>query len=440
MNPVSIIGMGMTSEDLTARHLKIIDQADILVGGKRLLDLFKESRTRKKVIGRDIDDIVSFVRQEMKKKHVVVLASGDPLFFGIGRRMVDAIGAKNTLIYPNISSVSAAFARIKEPWDDVRVISLHGRNNERRLLKALEEENKIAVFTDPKNNPAWLAARLLENQFLNYKICVLEAMGSGAEKVNWYTPAEAANMKFSVPNMVVLKRSPLATKDKECLYLGAPDSWYDHQKGLITKSEIRAITLSKLRLATDHILWDLGAGSGSIAAEASLLIKKGKIFAVEKKSERVTQIKNNKKRFGIGNLKAIQAELPQGLEELPRPDRIFIGGGGKQLKSIITAAAQYLKPKGVMVINTVIIPNVETARATLEKLDFETEVIQAQINRSRQMPWAARLEAQNPVWIVTGMRKSECGMGNGEKMNAEFGMRNAEWGKNRNLRALHESL
>jgi precorrin-6Y C5,15-methyltransferase (decarboxylating) len=412
MNPVTIIGMGMAIEDLTARHLEIIDQADILVGGKRLLDLFKASRARKKVIGKDIDGVVSFVRQEMKKKHVVVLASGDPLFFGIGRRMLDAIGAKNTRIYPNVSSVSAAFARLKEAWDDVRVISLHGRDNERRLFKALEEENKIAVFTDPKNNPARLAARLIEKQFLNYKICVLEALGSVSEKFNWYTLPEAARMKFSDPNMVVLKRSPISPELKKRLYLGAPDSWYDHQKGLITKPEIRAITLSKLRLASDHILWDLGAGSGSVAAEASLLIKNGKIFAVEKNSARITHIKNNKKRFDIGNLKAIQAELPQGLEELPRPDRIFIGGGGKQLKSIITAAAQYLKPKGVMVINTVLIPNVETARATLEKLDFETEVIQAQINRSRKMPWAERLEAQNPVWIVTGMRISECGMRN----------------------------
>ncbi len=404
MKPVAIIGMGMTCDDLTAKHLEIIDTADILVGGKRLLNLFKESRARKKVIGKDIDGVVNFVRQEMKQQKVVVLASGDPMFFGIGRRLVDAIGAKNTMVYPNISSVSAAFARIKEPWDDVRVISLHGRKNERRLLKALEKENKIAVFTDPKNNPAWLAACLLENQFLNYKICVLEALGSVSEKVNWYTLAEAARMKFADPNMVVLKRSSIGTKDKERLFLGAPDNWYDHQKGLITKSEIRAITLSKLRLATDHILWDLGAGSGSVAVEAALLIKKGKIFAVEKNSGRVAQIKNNKKRFGIGNLKVIQAELPQGLEKLPRPDRVFIGGGGKQLTSIITAAAQYLKPKGVMVINTVLIPNVETARATLEKLDFETEVIQAQINRSRQMPWAARLEALNPVWIISGLR------------------------------------
>jgi len=397
----------MSIEDLTAKHLEIIDTADILVGGKRLLNHFKDSRARKKIIGKDIDEVVNFVRLEMKKQKIVVLASGDPLFFGIGRRLVNAIGAKNTMVYPNISSVSAAFARIKEPWDEVRVISLHGRKNERRLLRALEEENKIAVFTDPKNNPACLAGRLLENQFLNYKICVLEALGSVSEKVNWYTLAEAARMKFADPNLVVLKRNPIDPKDKERLFLGAPDNWYDHQKGLITKSEIRAVALSKLRLAGDHILWDLGAGSGSVCMEASLIIKNGKIFAVEKNSDRIEHIKNNKKRFGIGNLTAIQAELPKGLEKLPRPDRVFIGGGGQQLKSIITAATQYLKPKGVMVVNTVLIPNVEAARETLEKQDFNTEIIQVQINRSRQMPWAVRMEAINPVWIISGMRKSE---------------------------------
>ena len=396
--------MGMTVEDLTARHLKIIDKADILVGGRRLLDLFTESRAHKKIIGKDIDGVVDFIKHEMKKKQIVVLASGDPMYFGIGRRLVNAIGYSKIRVFPNISSVAAAFARIKEPWDDVRVISLHGRKHESQLFKALEENNTIAVFTDPKHNPSWLAERLLENQFLNYKICVLETLGSVSEKISWNTLAEAAGMEFTEPNMVVLKRGSTGMKDKKHLFLGAPDRWYDHHKGLITKSEIRTITLSKLRLATEHVLWDLGAGSGSVAVEAGLFIKKGKIFAVEKQAERVAQIKTNKKRFGIGNLTVVQAGLPQGLEKLPRPDRIFIGGGGKQVKPIITAAVGYLKPKGIIVINTVLIPNVETARATLEKLEFNTEIIQVQITRSRPMPWAARLEAGNPVWIITGLR------------------------------------
>ena len=407
MKPVSIIGMGMGPQDLTAKHLSIIAQADILVGGKRLLENFKDRPAQKKPIGKDIDGIIEFVRAESKLKKIVVLASGDPLFYGIGARMAGALGARRVRIYPNISSVAAAFARIKEPWNDAAIISLHGRKNDDKLFSALESENKIAVFTDPKKNPAWLAARLIEKEFSNFKMCVLEALGSDSERFNWYPLEMAAGMKFAEPNMVVLKRSPLKIKSTLHIHPGSPDNWYDHPGGLITKSEIRAITLSKLRLAPDHTLWDLGAGSGSISIEASLFIKKGKIFAVEKNPDRIENIKNNSKRFKVRNLKIVHAVLPAGLSGLARPDRIFIGGGGKDLKTIITAAAKCLKPGGRIVINTVLIPNLQAVMAALSRLKFETEVIQVQINRSRQMPWAERFEAQNPVWIIAGSRISD---------------------------------
>jgi len=405
MKAVSIVGMGMGPEDLTAKHLSLIGQADILVGGRRLLENFKGIRAQKKPISKNIDGIIRFVKEKSKHQKIVVLASGDPLFFGIGAKLASALGANQIRIYPNINSVAAAFARIKEPWNDAAIISLHGRKNDDKLFSALEGENKIAVFTDPKKNPAWLATRLIEKEFSNFKMCVLEALGSGAERFDWYPLETAAGMKFAEPNMVVLKRSPLKIKSTHQILPGAPDSWYDHPGGLITKSEIRAISLSKLRLAPDHTLWDLGAGSGSISIEASLFTKKGKIFAVEKNPDRIENIKNNRKRFKVRNLKIVQAVLPDGLSRLTRPDRIFIGGGGKDLKSIVTAAAKCLKPDGRIVINTVLIPNLQTVVETLSRLKFETDVIQVQINRTRQMPWAQRFEAQNPVWIISGMRK-----------------------------------
>jgi precorrin-6Y C5,15-methyltransferase (decarboxylating) len=407
MKAVSIIGMGMGPEDLTARHKRIIERADILVGGRRHLERFNDIPAQKKPIGKDIDGIIEFVRAQSKLQKIVVLASGDPLFYGIGDRMAGALGARRVRIYPNISSVAAAFARIKEPWNDTAIISLHGRKNDDRLLSALESENKIAVFTDPKKNPAWLAARLIEKEFSNFKMCVLEDLGSDSERFDWYPLEKAAAMKFAEPNMVVLKRSPLESKPNKKLHLGAPDSWYDHRGGLITKPEIRAITLSKLRLEPHHTLWDLGAGSGSISIEAALFLKKGKIFAVEQNPVRIENIQNNKKQFNARNLKIIQAALPKGLSRLPRPDRIFIGGGGKDLKTIITAGAKHLKPAGRMVINTVLIPNLQVAKTTLSQLKFETEVIQVQINRSRQMPWAERFEAQNPIWIISGFREAQ---------------------------------
>ena len=154
-------------------------------------------------------------------------------------------------------------------------------------------------------------------------------------------------------------------------------------------------------------MWDLGAGSGAVSIEVSLLVRNGKIFTVEQNPARIEQIKNNVNRFGVSNLNVIQTVLPDGLSNLPQPDRIFIGGGGRDLKEIISTAAAFLKPNGIMVVNTVLIPNVQVALSTLKRLGFETEAIQVQISRSREMPWAERLEAQNPVWIITGVRKSK---------------------------------
>ena len=189
------------------------------------------------------------------------------------------------------------------------------------------------------------------------------------------------------------------------IVIGAPDDWYTHRRGLITKAEVRAVTLSKLRLADGQILWDLGAGSGSVAIEASTFIKAGRIYAVEKDAQRIRQIEMNRDRFGVRNLQIVQATLPDGLENLPEPDRIFIGGGGKRLGAIIRAAAARLTARGIMVSNTVLIKNLDVAVETLKQYDLNTELIQVQISRGREMPWDQRLEAQNPVWIVTGSKQ-----------------------------------
>ncbi|MDH4205765.1 MAG: precorrin-6Y C5,15-methyltransferase (decarboxylating) subunit CbiT, partial [Desulfobacteraceae bacterium] len=186
------------------------------------------------------------------------------------------------------------------------------------------------------------------------------------------------------------------------LTLGMPDQMFAHDKGLITKAEVRSVTLSKLQLESEHILWDLGAGSGSVSIEASLFIKKGKIIAVEQRGDRIEHIKENKKRFGVRNLDVIHATLPFDMEKLPTPDRIFIGGGGKDLANIIESAGGYLKKNGIMVINTILIQNVENALKTLKHIGLNTEIIQVQVSRQMDMPWGEMLKAQNPVWIISG--------------------------------------
>jgi len=412
MKPVAIIGMGLSPEDLTTRHRQIIEAADVLVGGRRLLDYFRETSARKQVIDRKISEAIDFIKAQMKTQTVVVLASGDPLFFGIGSILIKALGPENVDVYPNISSVAAAFARIKEPWSQVQVVSLHGRQNDRAIHDALNRGKTVAVFTDPANNPARIAQRLLAAGYAHLTMCVLESLGSTTEKIDWYQLGRAAGMTFSEPNLLILKQVSGQNETRKTPHLGIPDQDFAHEKGLITKSEIRAVSLAKLQLRPGQVLWDLGAGSGSVSIEAALLVRDGKVIAVEKNEKRISQIKFNVDRFEASNVDVVQAVLPDGLAELPPPDRVFIGGGGRDLKEIIKAAASFLAANGIVVVNTVLTPNVIAATETLASLGFKTSMVQVQVNHSRQMPWAERLEAQNPVWIVSGIRKSECGSGN----------------------------
>ncbi len=415
MKPVCVIGVGLSADDLPEKYRRIIAKANILVGGQRLLGWFPDSPAQKKVLDRDIAGACEYIRQHMDTRAIVVLASGDPLFFGIGARLVQALGADQVEIHPNISSVAAAFARIKEPWNDVAVVSLHGRENERTLYRRLEKEDVMAVLTDPKHNPAWLAERLIENDFLALRMCVLESLGTPDERFDWYDLQRACKMSFAEPNLVILKRSEAASPPDIPAFIGMPDSWFAHSRGLITKSEVRAVVLAKLRLQPDHVVWDLGAGSGAVAIEASLLARRGRVCAVEKNPERIRQIAANKKRFGAANVEVVQAILPRGLEALPRPDRIFIGGGGRELSAIIRKAVARMNSGGVVVVNTVLIGNANTALGALRQLGLRTQILQVQLSCGQTMSGDDRLEARNPVWIVTGSGKSECGRGKGER-------------------------
>ena len=404
MKPVTIIGMGLSPGDLTETHKEMIRHADILMGGERHLSYFKDTPAIKRSIGKDLKEAVAFIRSHMEKSAIVVLASGDPLFFGIGSVITGALDPDQVEIMPNISSIAAAFARIKEPWSHAKIISLHGRNKEAELLEAVNTHDRVGVFTDPKKNPTWLAGFLIERDAGDIQMGVFEKLGTPEEKTGWYALAEAAALVFEEPNVIILKGQPKKMTPALPLHLGMEEADFEHERGLITKSEIRAVTLAKLRLLPHHILWDLGAGSGSVAIEAALFLNKGKIFAIEQKAERVNQIKTNITRFGVTNIEAMSAVLPEGLNDLPAPDRVFVGGGGRDLDRIIAAVAPLIKPDGVMVINAVLLDNLETAVKALKKSGFQTEVIQVQIQHSRAMPWSERFEAQNPVWIITGKK------------------------------------
>lgn len=407
MNPINIIGIGQGKKDLTQKHLEIIRECDVLVGGNRHLNMFDYPDKLKIPITGHINSIIDAIKEKMNHHRIVVLASGDPLFYGIGATLLQHFDKTFLNIHSNISSVSAAFAAIKEPWHDAKIISLHGKQPESFSFTGLSNENKIAFLTDPQMNPQYIAQGLIKEGLYDFKFCVLENLGNNKEKITWFDNIDLAGKTiFSQPNTVILlNRLKGKTPFSHETHIGMEDSLFKHSKGLITKSEIRSITLSKLKLIKkDHVLWDIGSGSGSVGIEASFLIPWGHVYAVEKHPGRISDIIHNIKNFNCSNVKVLNADFPKGIEDLKTPDRIFIGGGGENLAQIIETSCEKLVSYGIIVINTVLLQNLGTALRVLQEHGFNPAVVQIQVSRSKEMTFGDRLEALNPVWIISGSK------------------------------------
>ncbi|MCP3944794.1 MAG: precorrin-6y C5,15-methyltransferase (decarboxylating) subunit CbiE [Desulfobacteraceae bacterium] len=408
MNLINIIGIGQGRKDLTSTQLKLIQAADLLVGGRRHLEMFAYHGGTSLVITGPIEQVIDKIKKAMVDKKVVVLASGDPLFYGIGSTLARHIDKKYLKIHPNISSMAAAFAAFGEPWHDAKIVSLHGNTAPNFSFLSLSVETKVAFLTDHKKTPGFIASKLISHGLSGFKFCVLENLGDPKkETISWFDDySKVQKLQFDHPNIVVLLKSGRPGEDvSHETHIGMNDNIYHHSKGLITKSEIRSISLSKLELIRkDHILWDIGSGSGSVALEASFQIPWGQVFAVEKNQERILDIIQNIQMFNQANIKIFNSNFPEGSDQLNDPDRIFIGGGGSHLEQIINTCCLRLKEQGIIVINTVLIQNMGTAMGVLKQHGFSPQMVHIQVSRSKSMPYGDRLESLNPVWIISGRK------------------------------------
>ena len=374
----------------------------MLVGGKRHLESFEHIQAVKREIASPLSEVLDFIQSSMGTNRVVVLASGDPLFFGIGKTLINRLGPENLVVHPNVTSMAAAFARLNLPWQEAAWVSLHGKKGQSPLKNAMDEKDLLCVLTDPENKPEVIRETVYKHDY-PWKMWVLERLGARDEKITLTDLSSKEIPAFAQPNVVVLQKQELGDPPGP-LCLGTPDKWFIHERNLITKAPMRAVTLSMLRLEPPHVLWDLGAGSGSVGLEATLFLTRGKVFAVEKNPVRLEQIQSNAERFQVRNFSVIQSDLPEGLDQLPEPNRVFIGGGGENLLGILDAVDRFLTPGGRVVINTVLLETLTRASSHLEVLGFETNVTQIQVSSSKKMPWGQRMEALNPVWIICGKK------------------------------------
>jgi precorrin-6Y C5,15-methyltransferase (decarboxylating) len=402
MIPVQVVGLGMSPEDLTPRAREIIREAQVLVGGRRLLDYFPEHQGMKIPLGREPEGTLRQLAPLAETRRVVVLASGDPNFYGVGPLVVRVLGADQVVIHPNLTAVQIAGARLKMPWQDATVVSLHGRGWE-PLEAALGQPGPLMIYTDPEHSPGEIARFLLVRGLTQVRFCVLEDLGQDTERITWLSPAEAREGAFSPLNLVVVRLEPEeVSRLRPQLHLGLPEAALAHQAGLITKTEVRAVVLAKLALGPGQVLWDVGAGCGSVGLEAALLLPGGKIFAVERDPERAAQIAANRDKFGVLNLEVVCGRAPECLADLSAPHRVFVGGGGDRVGAIIQEAVRRLAPGGRVVITAALLETMEAARAILDQADWEVEVVHLQVSRSHPLAGGMALKALNPVWIVTG--------------------------------------
>jgi precorrin-6B C5,15-methyltransferase / cobalt-precorrin-6B C5,C15-methyltransferase len=327
----------------------------------------------------------------------------------VGPLVVKVLGAEHVVIHPNLTAVQTACARLQMPWQDATVVSLHGRAWE-PLTAALDKPGPLLIYTDPAHTPGEIARFLLARGLAQARVCVLEDLGQDAERITWMSLAEAREREFSPLNLVVVVPEPGEVRPVHPqLYLGLPEAALVHQAGLITKAEVRVVALAKLKLLPGQVLWDVGAGCGSVGLEASLLIPGGKIFAVERHPERAVQIAANRDKFGVHNLEVVCAPAPLCLAPLPDPQRVFVGGGGPEVGAIIQEAVRRLGPEGRVVVTAALLETLATARTALEQAGWEVEVVQLQVSRSHDLAGGTALQALNPVWIVTGFLRGDPG-------------------------------
>lgn len=396
---ITVVGLGLDPDNLPPQTAERIAKATVLVGGERHLRRFSEHEAIKVTIGSPLSGVIEAINTYDKNdQDIVVLATGDPLFFGIGATLIEELGPGRVEVTPNISTLQVAAARTKIPWHDLAMISLHGREGMLPLFESLMRNQRVAVLTDARSIPAAIAQALLDKGAENYRMWVFEDLESERERVEVYDLKTASQRSFSSLNLVLLERTgPPANT----LCLGIPDERFTVHDTLITKGPVRAVTLAALRLTPGDLLWDLGAGCGALAIEAAALLSSGCVYAVEKRSDRVALIRENIRRCHALLVEAVHGTMPRCLDELPDPDRVFIGGGLSRDPSILDQACKRLRPGGRIVVNCILLDTLALTRKALAAQGWKYEV--TLLNAAQSMPLGKDMYLQggNPIFIVS---------------------------------------
>lgn len=416
MSPIHVIGVGLEGADgLSAVVQPILQRANLLVGSSRHLSYFPDLPGDRLVLG-DLSQAMEQIRAYLPGGPIVILTSGDPLFFGLGRLLLQEFSPELLTFHPHLSSVQLAFSRIKLPWQDARIISAHGRSPE-ELQRALQQGvEKIAVLTDGVTTPAAIARLLTALDLpVPYRLWVCENLGGESEGIQSFDhPSALEQQTFAALNVVILQRCPSDDHPLELdqlPLLGIPDSAFlsfQDRPGLMTKREVRVQILAELALQDGQTIWDVGAGTGSVTIEMARLCPRATIYAMEKTAIGHALIQQNCQRFQVSSVVALHGCAPAILEGLPAPDRVFIGGSGANLEAILTFTAAVLKPGGRILLALATLEHLGRVMQWLQQqntadktVSWQHHLLQVQLARSVPIANLTRYAPLNPVTLVS---------------------------------------
>jgi precorrin-6Y C5,15-methyltransferase (decarboxylating) len=339
----------------------------------------------------------------------VVLATGDPLYYGVGHLLGRSLGPDQVVVEPALSSVQLAFARAGVSWQDAAIASVHGRPLVEVLLPLLGRP-KIGLFTHDGASPSAVAAFLVGRGLGDYEAIVGERLGGADERVTRCPLAELVGRTFDPLNFLILLRVPdgagASYRDDEpagCI----PDDLFARPQTppvLLTHADIRAIVVGRFRGLPGGPLWDVGAGLGGVAVGLSRAFPGREVVAVERAPEQVVYLRANRLRFGAHNMRVVEGTAPACLDAEPDPAGVFIGGSGGQLGAILDVVLRRLAPRGTLVANFVGLEHLHESLGRLRQADWPIELSQVQVSRGRPLAGLTVLTPERPVWVVQAVR------------------------------------
>lgn len=394
---VTLIGMGSGQpENLTLQGLAALRQADLILGARRLLAVLPAGCTENRAAAYRPDEVAELL-QTSGAENAVLVYSGDTGFYSGASSMMEkleALGVRARVL-PGLSSIQLLAAALGRPWQGWNLVSAHGRTCD--PVAECMQGRPTFFLTGGSEDPATLCAQLAAEGFGDVQGVVGQCLGTPEEKLFRGSVKELAAGRFNSLSVLLVE----AVEGLPRRAPGLPDEAFERGDVPMTKQEVRAAVLAKLAVRPEDILWDVGAGTGSVSVELALAAPRGRVYAVECRPEGCALIKANREKFRTRNLVLVEELAPDALSDLPAPDAVFIGGSKGSLAAIVDAALDK-NPDARICVSAIALETLSAAVAALTAKGRTVQVSQIAVSRAKAVGGLHLMMAQNPIYLITG--------------------------------------